>query len=106
MNIQAKVVLEFGLQTIHKNEMKMINRMNNLKRVEEVVVNCRNSNVTYEISIIYGLPNQTLDSFRKTVDYCKEKLDPDILHAFPLMLLRGTELFDKKDILQLTEGLK
>ena len=100
---QANVTLEFGLQTIHKNEMKLINRMNNLKKVEAAVNECKVNGINVELSIIYGLPTQTLDSFTETVEYCVN-LQPDVLHAFPLMLLRGTELYDRKESLGLIEG--
>uniref|UniRef100_A0AC35GP69 Radical SAM core domain-containing protein n=1 Tax=Panagrolaimus sp. PS1159 TaxID=55785 RepID=A0AC35GP69_9BILA len=105
LNETAAVTLEFGLQTIHKNEMKLINRMNNLQKVEESVIECKKNNINVEMSIIYGLPNQTLKSFKETVNFCVN-LEPNILHAFPLMLLRGTELFDNKESLGLIEGFE
>uniref|UniRef100_A0AC34RRS4 Radical SAM core domain-containing protein n=1 Tax=Panagrolaimus sp. JU765 TaxID=591449 RepID=A0AC34RRS4_9BILA len=105
LNQQAKVVLEFGLQTIHKNEMKLINRMNNLKKVEQAVADCKANNIEVELSIIYGLPTQTLDSFKQTVEYCID-LKPNVLHAFPLMLLRGTELYENKEKFGLVEGFE
>uniref|UniRef100_A0AC34FHM0 Radical SAM core domain-containing protein n=1 Tax=Panagrolaimus sp. ES5 TaxID=591445 RepID=A0AC34FHM0_9BILA len=105
LNDTASVTLEFGLQTIHKDEMKIINRMNNLKKVENAVKQCKKNEINVEMSVIYGLPNQTLDSFKKTIDYCTN-LNPNVLHAFPLMLLRGTELFDNKESLGLVEGFE
>src|SRR5699024_9245528 len=40
---------------------------------------------------IFGLPEQTLSSFKDTVQWCLERHVP-VIKAFPLMLLRGTEL--------------
>ena len=51
--------------------------------------------MNYEISIIYGLPNQTLESFKETINWCLSKSVP-VLKAFPLMLLRGTEIEKNK----------
>jgi coproporphyrinogen III oxidase-like Fe-S oxidoreductase len=43
------------------------------------------------MSLIFGLPEQTLDSFLASVRWCLERRVP-VIKAFPLMLLRGTPL--------------
>jgi radical SAM superfamily enzyme YgiQ (UPF0313 family) len=88
----ARVVLECGIQTVINDEMKVIKRLNNLKKIERVVKNLHERRVEFEVSIIFGLPKQTLETFRTTVSYCQEVLKPKKLDAFPLMILRGTEL--------------
>ena len=97
------VCLEFGLQTIHKNEGKAVNRTNNMRVVEEVVELVNEKEIDYEISLIYGLPEQTIHSFRETVDWCLSKSVP-IIKAFPLMLLRGTEVEQRKQEWGLVES--
>lgn len=99
----ANCVLEFGVQTIHKNEQKVINRPNNLKTAEKVTDQCHDLNIQFEISMIFGLPEQTVDSFQQSVDWAKQRC-PTKLCLFPLMLLRGTPLYERKDELQLVEG--
>ena len=52
--------------------------------------------ISYEVSLIYGLPNQTVDSFKRSIDFllnqgCRE------ITAWPLMLLKGTPLFYEKN---------
>ncbi len=103
LNETAHVVLEFGLQTIHKEEQRIIERPNNMKKVERVLEQVRDKNVECEVSLIFGLPNQTLESFEQSVEFCK-RLQVPTIHAFPLMLLRGTPLFDQKKELQLVES--
>ena len=88
----ARVVLECGIQTIIPDEMKVIKRPNNLKKIESVVKKLHERNIEFEISVIFGLPMQTLDTFKRTVYYCNEVLKPKRVDAFPLMILRGTEL--------------
>lgn len=83
------VHLEFGLQTIHEREMRAIGRLNNLAKVDAALAMLRASGVPFEVSLIYGLPEQTLDSFRASVDWCHER-GVSVVRAFPLMLLRGT----------------
>ena len=87
----AKCILEFGLQTIIKAEAKAIQRPNNLKRVEEVIAKLHSFDIPFEVSLIFGLPLQTLPSFKESVNYCLKRGIP-VVKAWPLMILRGTPL--------------
>lgn len=86
-----KVCLEFGLQTIHSSEQKAIDRPNNIAAVERVLKEVRRRGIDFEVSLIFGLPEQTLDSFLASVRWCLEQ-DVPVIKAFPLLLLRGTDL--------------
>jgi len=90
------VKFEFGLQTIHPEESKAVNRPNNMPKVNEVFDKMNSMGLDYEVSLIFGLPNQTLSSFQETVDWCLRKKVP-VIKAFPLMLLRGTEVEQRRD---------
>jgi radical SAM superfamily enzyme YgiQ (UPF0313 family) len=103
INETGNVVLEFGLQTIHKNEMQIIGRGNNMTKVAKTLNDTREMNISSEISLIFGLPEQTYISFKESVEYCISHR-VKIIHAFPLMLLRGTPLHDNKEILGLVES--
>lgn len=89
------VTLEFGLQTIVKAEYSAIKRTNNMRVVGERIRELHARQIDFEVSLIYGLPNQTLDSFRRSVDWCQQQQIPRI-RAWPLMLLRGTPLYEQK----------
>lgn len=97
------VRLEFGLQTIHRAEYMAVQRPNNMARVEENLGLVRRAGHPFEISLIYGLPNQTLDSFIDTVAWCLANGVP-VIKAFPLMLLRGTALEQERDRWGLVEN--
>ncbi|CAG8488064.1 7106_t:CDS:1 [Paraglomus occultum] len=99
----AEVVLEFGLQTIHHQEQAIIDRPNNMKLVEKNLTEIHNRNIKCEVSLIFGLPSQTLTSFKQTIDFCLRHKVPTV-KAFPLMLLRGTPLYDRKSELGLVES--
>ena len=99
----ATVVLEFGVQTIIKDEQCAINRLNNLKQAEVVLSECRRRGIPFEISLIFGLPRQTLESFKLSVAWAKSQ-SPTKLLAFPLMLLRGTPLYGDKARFGLVES--
>tara|TARA_B100000953_G_C17847234_1_gene367080 strand:- start:217 stop:666 length:450 start_codon:yes stop_codon:yes gene_type:complete len=66
-----------------------------MPKVNEVFNKMNSMGLGYEVSIIFGLPNQTLSSFQETVDWCLRKKVP-VIKAFPLMLLRGTEVEQRK----------
>lgn len=88
--------LEFGMQTLIPEEYEVINRRNKLEHVIPLFSHLNEMGISYEVSLIYGLPNQTVDSFKRSIDILKENGCTDIT-AFPLMLLKGTELYAEKE---------
>jgi radical SAM superfamily enzyme YgiQ (UPF0313 family) len=85
------VCLEFGLQTTQKNEFLAIDRPNNMAKVDDTLKKVRERKIDHEVSLIFGLPEQTVDSFINSVAWCLERKVP-VIKAFPLLLLRGTKL--------------
>ncbi len=83
--------LEFGLQTIHADEARAVRRPNHMETVANVISTLNERGIPYEVSLIYGLPFQTLERFRASVDWCLSRGVPRV-RAWPLMLLRGTSL--------------
>ena len=97
-----KFILELGLQTIHEGESKIIQRNNNMEKVTETLKKLLHHNINIEVSMIYGLPNQTYESFKQGIQYLQEIGCQDIV-AFPLMLYRGTKLYEDKELYNLKE---
>ncbi|RMX52311.1 hypothetical protein pdam_00010362 [Pocillopora damicornis] len=105
----AEVVLEFGVQTLDPEELLHIERVRNAntyKLAEKVLhklalVNQRR--IKHEVSLIFGLPLQTVESFQQTILKLQETTDGSLV-AFPLMLLRGTPLYYQKKKFGLIEG--
>lgn len=87
--------LEFGVQTVVEDEYKVISRSNNTKTIKDVLRRLGERNLSYEASLIYGLPNQTVDSFRHSIDFLRAS-GCNRITAYPLMLLKGTELYAQK----------
>lgn len=85
------VTLEFGLQTIHEREYLAVGRNNNMGVVEKVLRKVLQRGIRLEVSLIYGLPGQTLSSFEASVRWCRDA-GIQTIKAFPLLLLRGTAL--------------
>lgn len=88
--------LEFGLQTTDTIEADNINRKNNLQQIDEAFNQLKERNISYEVSLIYGLPGQTIDSFKRSIDFVQSR-GCETIKAYPLMLLRGTELYHEKE---------
>jgi len=96
--------LEFGLQTANTIESENINRKNNLEQIDNAFNHLRERNISYEVSVIYGLPGQTIDSFKRSIEYIQNK-GCKTIKAYPLMLLRGTELYHEKKKWDIKEEL-
>ena len=107
----AKFVLECGVQTAALEELELIGRVKGrvdahaiVKKVDDKLALVRERGVAFEISLIYGLPRQTLDSFRVSLDWARETGATRVA-AHPLMLLRGTEMQRQSHVLGLSESL-
>lgn len=97
------VILEFGLQTTIKAEYLAIQRPNHMEVVCNRIRQLHERKIDFEISLIYGLPHQTLESFRASVDWCLQREVPRV-RAWPLMLLRGTPLYEQKELYGFVES--
>ncbi|MDP2505579.1 MULTISPECIES: radical SAM protein [unclassified Oceanobacter] len=97
------VVLEFGLQTAIAEEGNAIGRPNNLGMAEQVITKLKARNIPFEVSLIYGLPKQTLASFRQSLTWCWNQQVP-VIRAWPLMILRGTPLDKQREKFGLIES--
>lgn len=97
------VTLEFGLQTTIKAEYLAIQRPNHMEVVCNRIRQLHERKIDFEISLIYGLPHQTLESFRASVDWCLQREVPRV-RAWPLMLLRGTPLYEQKELYGFVES--
>ena len=97
------VELEFGLQTTNWEEGKAIGRPNRLDMAEAVIEKLHARNIPFEVSLIYGLPKQTLASFRESLIWCWRQQVP-VIRAWPLMILRGTPLDQQREAFALVES--
>ncbi len=97
------VTLEFGLQTIHADEGRVIERRNQIERVDATLKGVRAHGIRHEVSLIFGLPLQTPASFEASIAWCLERKVP-VIKAFPLMLLRGTALEREREKWRLADS--
>lgn len=99
---KERIHMEFGLQTIHQEEMDVIGRKNDLDKIEIALKKLNLLGISYEVSIIYAIPGQTVERFIDTIEFllinhCK------IIRAYPLQIPRNSELETKRGVYQITE---
>ena len=93
--------ISLGLQSIHDNELKKLGRIHTFGDFldsYELVRRCGFNNVN--VDLMYGIPEQTADSFDKTVKKILE-LSPEHISVYGLILEDGTPFFEVKDTLPL-----
>ncbi|MBO7054472.1 MAG: hypothetical protein J6W37_03715 [Bacteroidales bacterium] len=83
---KERIHLEFGLQTIHKKECETIGRNNHsLETTSNWMKILKEKKISYEVSLIYAIPGQTMYSFIDSIEYllingCKK------IRAYPLQI--------------------
>ncbi len=85
--------LQIGLQSSDNEVLKNINRTIDLESFEANILHLHEAEVTYGFDLIYGLPGDTLEGFKQSLDFALS-LIPNQLDIFPLSVLPGTALWD------------
>lgn len=93
--------LQIGLQSSDENVLRLVNRNFNKKLFEKKVSILNEKGVNFGLDVIYGLPKDTLQGFKNSVDFAIS-LYPNNLEIFCLSVLPGTTLFDNAQKLNLT----
>lgn len=97
-----RISLEFGLQTIHDEEMKILKRENDIPHVKTVMKQLNDAEIKYSISIIFGIPYQTVESFRQTIEFI-EKNNCTEFYVYPLQLPKNSKMRERIDDLKIKE---
>jgi len=100
----SNICLEIGIQTLDDEVLKNISRPTNVKNTINNLIEINSIGIDTEVSLIYGLPGQTLKIFIESIEVLK-KIGLKKIKAYPLMLLRGTKLFLEKQKWGLVEGI-
>ena len=95
LNKEKAIWVELGLQTIHKNTAKMINRGYDLPVFDDAYKRLTDAGLKVVVHVILGLPGESDEDILETVRYLT-KLNP-VLFGIKLQLLhvlKGTKLAD------------
>ena len=85
------LVIELGLQTIHKKTNELINRKETLEEFTLMVKKLRSRGINVVIHIINGLPYETKEMMLETVKYVNN-LDIQGIKIHMLHVIKGTKL--------------
>ena len=91
LNSRTYLTVELGLQSMHDETLKLINRGHDLKCFDECVKKLKNNNINVVVHIINGLPNETFDMMMETVKHLN-KLKIDGIKIHMLHVLKNTKL--------------
>ena len=97
---QVPCTLQIGLQSAHDAVLRNINRTFDPTDFEAKLLLLHQADVPYGFDLIYGLPGDTLDGFKESVDFALS-LAPNHLDIFRLSVLPGTRLAETAAGLQL-----
>lgn len=95
--------LSIGLQSIHENELKKLGRIHDYSDFLKSYTLARE--VGFEnisVDLMYGIPEQTLESFGETLDEIIA-LSPEHISAYGLIVEEGTPFFDNRGKLSLPD---
>ena len=85
--------ISIGMQSIHENELKILGRIHNYREFLETYELAFSSGISnVNVDVMYGIPEQTEDSFRKTLD-AVVSLNPSHISAYGLILEENTRFF-------------
>ncbi len=82
---------EVGLQSIHKDVLKIAGRSHDLDKIERGIHLLKSSGIQVITGVIAGLPGDSPQGFLETLSWLKEKETYDVVHPFVLSILPGTD---------------
>jgi oxygen-independent coproporphyrinogen-3 oxidase len=87
--------ISLGVQSFHPSELAMLGRIHSAEQVGLTVQRARAAGFNnINLDLIYGLPHQTLSSWRETMERALA-LDPEHLSLYCLTLEKGTPLLQR-----------
>ena len=91
LNKKTNLTIELGLQTIHEDTSKLINRCHTLKQFEDMYYKLKERNIEVVVHIINGLPYENEEMMLETVKYLN-KLKIDGIKIHMLNIVKDTAL--------------
>lgn len=95
--------ISLGMQSAVDSERKKLGRAADSKRVEECVNEARKAGIkNISLDVMLGVPNQTRESLKQTVDFCTKMNVPHV-SAYMLKLEEGTYYYNNAEKLNLPD---
>jgi radical SAM superfamily enzyme YgiQ (UPF0313 family) len=86
-------VVVIGVQSMHAEALRVSNRPSNTDQIRKALQYLKESGLPSVVDVILGLPGETLETYKKGIDYITEQgfaLSTNVLHLLP-----GSELFEQ-----------
>lgn len=97
--------LQIGLQSVNETALALVNRTTDFRKFAAGITQLNNAGVVFGMDLMYGLPGDTLKSFKRSLDYAIARY-PNNLELFRLAVLPGTDLFDRAQSLRIAHDHK
>ena len=95
--------ISIGMQSAVDDELRAVGRIHTFAQVQAAVEAARKAKLkNVSLDLIYGLPDQTMESFEKSLRAAVD-LAPEHISCYGLKLEEGTPLFDARDSLSLAD---
>ncbi len=95
--------LSIGMQSVHDSELKALGRIHKFKDFEDFYLDARRAGFdNISVDLMYGIPEQTMDSFEESVAKLTE-LAPDHISSYCLKIEEGTRFYQKRESLALPD---
>lgn len=95
--------ISLGVQSSDDTMLKEIGRIHNWEQVNTAVAAIRKAKITnLSLDLIYGLPNQTMESWQKTLTDCIA-LEPEHISCYALKVEEGTPLYMRRHTISLPD---
>lgn len=96
--------VSLGVQSADDGELRAMGRVHTFAQARSAVRAARMGGIeNLSLDLIYGLPDQTMDRWRRTVERVLE-LEPEHLSCYGLKLEEGTPLWRQREELTLPDG--
>ncbi len=93
--------VSIGLQSIHDNEQKILGRIHNTNDFLQTVEWVKEAGINnFNVDLMYGIPEQTTESFAATLDTVL-RLSPTHISAYSLIVEEGTPFYRMRNSLAL-----
>ena len=95
--------ISFGLQSADNGELRALGRIHTAEEFVESFKAARAAGFkNINIDLMYGIPNQTKESFEKTLDFAKS-LSPEHISVYGLKIEEGTPFYERQNTLALPD---
>ena len=95
--------LSIGMQSVHDGELRALGRIHNFEDFKKTYADARDAGFeNISADLMYGIPNQTMDSFKESVETLAS-FGPEHISSYCLTVEEGTNFYRRKDVLDLPD---